>query len=325
MGGKRMKNVLTLALFFVGVVVCSVPVLHAQSTEFSFQGSMKDGAAAANGNYDFEFRLFDALTAGNQHPTVVTRTNVAVSNGIFSVELDFSSVLVGAFPGADRYLEIRVKTVGGTTYTTLTPRQKIGGEPYAQKSLNSYTATNAQQLGGVAASRYVQSDVSGNVTVSGDLTVGGSTTLPIINAQTEFQIGGTRVFSIAGGLNTFAGGICGCRKYGFDKCIFRARLPEPQIRPAAAMRFLVRCRVPRTPSAAATHFLAVQPERATRRVQIIRFSVLLPVMQIRRATTTRFSAGVRAAAIRSVTTMHFLVIRPDWSAPETAIRFSVRV
>jgi hypothetical protein len=56
-----MTKILTLALVFFGLFVCSAPVLRAQTTEFTYQGSLKDNAAPANANYDFEFALFDAL------------------------------------------------------------------------------------------------------------------------------------------------------------------------------------------------------------------------------------------------------------------------
>jgi len=37
--------------------------VFAQTTAFTYQGSLKDGATPANGNYDFEFKLFDLVSA----------------------------------------------------------------------------------------------------------------------------------------------------------------------------------------------------------------------------------------------------------------------
>ncbi|MBK9767823.1 MAG: hypothetical protein IPP63_12805 [Chloracidobacterium sp.] len=34
----------------------------AQTTEFNYQGTLKDGANVANGNFDFEFRIFDDVS-----------------------------------------------------------------------------------------------------------------------------------------------------------------------------------------------------------------------------------------------------------------------
>ena len=95
----------------------------AQSTEFSYQGSLKDGAMPANANYDFEFALFDTLTAGSQIGATIPKNSVPVANGIFAVKLDFGSV----FPGANRFLEIRVRQSGGGGFTTrFNPRARMG-------------------------------------------------------------------------------------------------------------------------------------------------------------------------------------------------------
>ena len=96
---------------------CAVAAF-AQTTEFTYQGSLKDGVNAANGNYDFEFALFDALSGGNQAGAPLTRNMVVVSNGTFAVKLDFGN----QFPGTNRFLEIRVRMSGVGALMTLTPR-----------------------------------------------------------------------------------------------------------------------------------------------------------------------------------------------------------
>ncbi len=109
-----------------------------QTTEFTYQGSLKDGANLASGNYDMEFAVFDAENGGTQVGSPQTRLNVGVAAGIFSVKLDFGAI----FPGADRFLEIRVRN-GGGAFTTLNPRQRISSSPYSAKSLSSETAVSA--------------------------------------------------------------------------------------------------------------------------------------------------------------------------------------
>ncbi len=111
----------------------------AQATEFTYQGKLNDGAVAANANYDFEFRLYDAANGGTQIGTVNARNTVAVAGGIFSVNLDFGQ----GFPGPDRFLEISVRITGGGGFTILAPRQKVASSPYAVQSLNAANATNA--------------------------------------------------------------------------------------------------------------------------------------------------------------------------------------
>src|SRR5438876_1633933 len=80
---------------------------RAQTTSFTYQGRLTDGGTAANGNYDLQFALWDALSGGTQQPQpgpiTVTLNSVLVSGGIFTVQLDFGA---NAFPGANRFLEI---------------------------------------------------------------------------------------------------------------------------------------------------------------------------------------------------------------------------
>lgn len=77
------------------------------------------------------------MNAGTQSGSTLAPTNVAVSNGVFTVSLDFGAV---AFPGANRWLEISVRVAGGGAFTTLTPRQPLTSTPYAIKSLNAAAA-----------------------------------------------------------------------------------------------------------------------------------------------------------------------------------------
>src|SRR5262245_22581470 len=139
-------------------------VTAGQTTSFNYQGRLTDGGTPANGSYDLQFTLWDAGSGGLQQPQPVpvtaTRNSVSVSGGVFSVQLDFS---VNAFPGADRFLEISVRPAGAGSFAILTPRQQISSTPYAVRTLSAavpYTATNATQLGGVAASQYVQTNDS---------------------------------------------------------------------------------------------------------------------------------------------------------------------
>ena len=126
-------------LIFASVFFATAPNVMAQTTEFTYQGSLKDNANPANGTYDFEFQLYDALSGGSQIGSTLTRSTVNVTNGIFSTKLDFG----GQFPGANRYLEIHVRVSGQPSFTTLTPRQLVNSSPYSIKSINSDTATTA--------------------------------------------------------------------------------------------------------------------------------------------------------------------------------------
>jgi len=132
-------------------VLIGSQAISGQSSTFTYQGRLTNGGAPANGTYDFQFTLWDALSGGVKQPQPnqppLERTAVSVTGGVFSVQLDFGP---SAFPGADRYLEISVRASGETAYNTLSPRQQLTATPYAIQTLNTL------QLGGVPASQFVQ-------------------------------------------------------------------------------------------------------------------------------------------------------------------------
>ena len=84
-----MKLYLALGSAAILLLLTSDNIILAQSTAFTYQGSLSSGGSVANGQYDFQFALFDALTAGNQVGSTVSKTNVFVAGGVFSVSLDF--------------------------------------------------------------------------------------------------------------------------------------------------------------------------------------------------------------------------------------------
>ena len=103
---------------------CALPLpLYAQGTAFTYQGRLLSGGQPANGSYDLQFTLTDALSGGSRIGAALTNAPVPVSNGLFVVVLDFGS---GAFDGSPRWLEIGVRTQGGAgAYAALSPRQAI--------------------------------------------------------------------------------------------------------------------------------------------------------------------------------------------------------
>lgn len=101
---------------------------------FSYQGSLLDGGNPANGQYDFTFRLFDAPLGGAQVSSPITLTSQPVSDGLFTVSLDFGS---SAFQGDARWLETGVRPSGGGGFTILTPRQPLTPAPYALFALDT--------------------------------------------------------------------------------------------------------------------------------------------------------------------------------------------
>lgn len=96
---------------------------------FTYQGELLQGGSPANGTFDFRFRLFDAASGGSQVGNTVTKDDVQVTKGRFTVVLDFGE---GLFKGDARWLEIAVRPGNSTgPYTVLTPRQPLYPVPYA--------------------------------------------------------------------------------------------------------------------------------------------------------------------------------------------------
>src|SRR2546422_73717 len=159
--GKAARRHFVGALFMVLCLFAGASAVFAQTSSFSYQGRLTDGGTAANGNYDLQFVLFDSLSGGAQVGSTQTLNTVAVSNGVFTVSLDFGA---NAFTGASRFLEISARPSGGGSFTLLSPRQQITSTPYAVRSASAgnadtaTNATNASQLVGVAANQFVRTN-----------------------------------------------------------------------------------------------------------------------------------------------------------------------
>jgi hypothetical protein len=94
-----------------------------------------------NGTYDLTFALFDDRGAGSQIGDTVTNANVAISNGVFTVELDFTAK---PFDGTALWLEVGVRSIVSIGPSeTLTPRQPVTPVPYALRAINATTAASA--------------------------------------------------------------------------------------------------------------------------------------------------------------------------------------
>lgn len=126
-------------------------IVQAQTTEFSYQGSLKNSGIPANGNYDMQFFLYTTSTGGTFIASA-TKFNIPVVNGLFNIGLDFGG---DNFGGQRLYLEVAVRPAGSGSYTTLAPRQEFLSTPYAIRSYYSQFANNANSLGSIGAAFYV--------------------------------------------------------------------------------------------------------------------------------------------------------------------------
>jgi len=149
--------------------------VDAQSTIFTYQGRLNVGGSGANGRYDLQFSLWSAASGPAQVGSTLTNAATAVSNGLFIVTLDFGN----QFPGADRWLEIGVRTNGGGAFTNLTPRQAITATPYSVRAgtAGSITGSLSGDVTGTQSATVVStvSGVSAANVASGANAANGAT------------------------------------------------------------------------------------------------------------------------------------------------------
>ena len=162
-----MKAPIQVALILVAVLSfagLAYSPADAQSTAFTYQGSLDDAGAPASGLHDFRFRLFSVASGGTPIGSTLCVDNVSVVEGVFTVQLDF-----GAQFGTteQRHLEIEVRkdtglTCGSATgFVVMSPRQQITVTPVAIHA-NSAFALDAAD-GSPANAVFV--DNNGNVGV----------------------------------------------------------------------------------------------------------------------------------------------------------------
>jgi hypothetical protein len=234
-----MKGNLRCFVLLLGLLLASITAFG-QGTAFTYQGKLNDNGAPASGQYDFQFKLFDTATVGTgtQQGAMVPASNITVTAGLFTVQLDFGAC-ASCFNGQGRFLEIAVKPTSGSMFTTLSPRQPITPTPYAIKSQNAAAAdglsvacvncVTSSQIASVSGSvvsgaipvasvpagsaNYIQNttnlQATSNFNISGNGTAGGTLSAGVMSATTQFDLGsinGTqRVLSAPGGTNLFVG------------------------------------------------------------------------------------------------------------------------
>ncbi len=103
-------------------------------TAFTYQGSLKQAGAPANGVYDIQFQLF-SVSAGGTALATTCADNVNVVDGLFTTPVDFGAL----FDGSERWIEVAVRSDSGVLcgfgggYTILAARQRVSAAPYALK------------------------------------------------------------------------------------------------------------------------------------------------------------------------------------------------
>ncbi len=121
---------LARSMITAAVLATSAGAWAQMGTAFTYQGRLTDNGQPADGEYDLKLSLYDSVSALIPVVNPVNLENVPVTNGLFTVTVDFGAA--GAFTGAERWLGIGVRPGNlSSVHMPLTPRQKITPTPYA--------------------------------------------------------------------------------------------------------------------------------------------------------------------------------------------------
>src|SRR5439155_4546108 len=107
-------------LFMMLALLAGINQAAAQgTTAFTYQGQLRDGGTNANGTYGMTFKLYDAVSGGNQIGNTLS-DGPTLANGLCTANLDFGA---GVCDGSARSLEINVAG------DTLIPRAQVLPSP----------------------------------------------------------------------------------------------------------------------------------------------------------------------------------------------------
>ncbi|MCB2154984.1 hypothetical protein KQI84_08860 [bacterium] len=139
-----------LASAILVVLLISAVSAAPESAPFVYQGYLEDAGSPANGTYDLAMTPYLTPNDGSPAADTFYADDTVVSDGVFSVELDFSGKL---FEMGDFHVEFAVRPGSvdngdrdPATYTTLSPRQAF------LPTHTSYLARNSMALSGYTAS-----------------------------------------------------------------------------------------------------------------------------------------------------------------------------
>ncbi|HEY0458244.1 MAG TPA: hypothetical protein VGC97_03765 [Pyrinomonadaceae bacterium] len=176
---RFLQNLTSKAILLPVALLFFSQLVQAQNTAFTFQGKLNENGAPAHGLYDLQFRLYDLPAGGTLFGTIV-RDDVPVTDGIFTVTLDYGADVF--YSNSGRYLGVGVRAGAGTgAFTTINPRQELTASPYSLQALRASKAGDAENFGGQAPSAYLRSNVS-QIFTGGNLTVSPSSILDVQGA-----------------------------------------------------------------------------------------------------------------------------------------------
>jgi hypothetical protein len=125
---KNRAPIVPVALALLFILNLQLSTAFTQGTAFTYQGQLQNNGSPVNGSYDLQFTLYATNVSGTAIAGPVTNSATAISNGLFTVTIDFGP---GVFTGTSDWLDIAVRTNSGNSFTELTPRQPLTPAPYS--------------------------------------------------------------------------------------------------------------------------------------------------------------------------------------------------
>ena len=183
----KTKSRITFSIWLA--LLSSASLAEPLPTAFTYQGRLQDGSSPANGLYELRLTVHDAATDGTTVGGPLANV-VSVTNGHFATTLDFGS---GVFAGGARWLEIAVRTNGGGTFTTLSPRQLLTPTPYALYAPSAGAAAAATSAASVMASGVATASLQTNAVTTekiADGTIAAADLSPSLLSNTFWRLGG---------------------------------------------------------------------------------------------------------------------------------------
>ncbi len=200
---KNHVRILPAALALLLILNSQFSTVFAQGTTFTYQGQLNVNGAAANGLYDFRFKLAIDPLADNYVGGDSLTNGVLVTNGLFMTTINFGA---GIFTGSNYWLEVDVRTnnPGNTlSYTMLNPLQGVTSTPYATYAESG----NAAGLTGTIPAASLSNDFSAalNLTNTGNTFSGNGSGLTNVNALTLGGLGAGSFWQLTGNAGTTPG------------------------------------------------------------------------------------------------------------------------
>ncbi|MBI3867456.1 MAG: hypothetical protein HY299_02910 [Verrucomicrobia bacterium] len=151
-----------LYLFGFLLLASTGSFIHAAplGTAFTFQGRLADNGVYPTGHYELRVSLWDDAAAGSRVGNTNAFSSVDVTNGLFTVSLDFGS---GAFNGAARWLQLGVRSNGVVTAPVpLSPRMPVSPAPHSLFAANAASAATAATATTATSANAVAPNAVGN-------------------------------------------------------------------------------------------------------------------------------------------------------------------